>query len=304
MDTYHIRRDCLSAFWLCRETCSVGKLRDHNLFSTEQWPLYSAGCIHKVRTINWRQSQLYPLCYMSCKHWCISHAYFFTPPQHHSISFTMTLCCCTLWWPWLHASCLSVDSVAAGAIGIALAFSVALLVLQKTPSCLDGSSSSTHSNKHQPLWIFFSLNLDDLGILQLLPLFLLASFYNASFSLHCSNNNKITEVVFVAVAFSGTKAQWGCISGRGIFAEAGQQRIQIDFCPFLSKPHLPHPTISHWKWSTPLPQICWSQGRTGWEKHTIHKSLNFTNCDMLWFAQYICELINWKFCLQDFYCVQ
>jgi hypothetical protein len=25
---------------------------------------------------------------------------------------------------------------------------------------------------------------------------------------------------------------------------------------------------------------------------------------MLWFAQYICELINWKFCLQDFYCVQ
>ena len=115
---------------------------------------------------------------------------------------------------------------------------------------------------------------------------------------------KITAVVFVAVAFSGTKAQWGCISGRGIFAEAGQQRIQIVFHPFLSKPHLPHPTISHWKWSTPLPQICWSQGRTGWEKHTIHKSLNFTNCDMLWFAQYICELINWKFCLQDFYCVQ
>ena len=189
-------------------------------------------------------------------------------------------------------------------IGITIALSVALLGPQKTPSCLDGSSSSTHSNKHQPLWIFFSLNLDDLGILQLLPLFLLASFYNASFSLHCSNNNKITEVVFVAVAFSGTKAQWGCISGRGIFAEAGQQRIQIVFCPFLSKPHLPHPTISHWKWSTPLPQICWSQGRTGWEKHTIHKSLNFTNCDMLWFAQYICELINWKFCLQDFYCVQ
>jgi hypothetical protein len=25
---------------------------------------------------------------------------------------------------------------------------------------------------------------------------------------------------------------------------------------------------------------------------------------MLWFAQYICELINWKFCLQDFYCVE
>jgi hypothetical protein len=28
------------------------------------------------------------------------------------------------------------------------------------------------------------------------------------------------------------------------------------------------------------------------------------NCDMFWFAQYICEFINWKFCLQDFYCVQ
>ena len=55
------------------------------------------------------------------------------------------------------------------------------------------------------------------------------------------------KAVFVAVAFSGTKALCGCISGRGIFAEAGQQRIQIVFCPFLSKPHLPHPTISHWK---------------------------------------------------------
>ena len=39
-------------------------------------------------------------------------------------------------------------------IGIAIALSVALLGPQKTPSCLDGSSSSTHSNKHQPLWIF------------------------------------------------------------------------------------------------------------------------------------------------------
>ena len=95
---------------------------------------------------------------MSRKHKGISHAYFFTPPpQHRSISFTMTLCCCALWWPWLHASCLSVDSVAAGAISIALAFSVALLDLQKTLSCFDGSSSSTHSNKQQPLWIFVSL---------------------------------------------------------------------------------------------------------------------------------------------------
>ena len=206
MDTYHIRRDCLSAFWLCRETCSVGKLRDHNLFSTEQWPLYSAGCIHKVRTINWRQSQLYSLCYMSRKHKGISHANFFTPlPQHRSISFTITLCCCTLWWPWLHASCLSVDSVAAGAIGIVLAFSVALLVLQKTPSCLDGSSSSTHSNKQQPLWIFVSLgqswnpaavaSVFSCHILQCLILLAL------------QQQQKITAAVFVAVEFSDIKAQ-------------------------------------------------------------------------------------------------
>ena len=41
------------------------------------------------------------------------------------------------------------------------------------------------------------------------------------------------------------------------------------------------------------------------EKNTQPTNLYFfTNCDMLWFAQYICELINWKFCLQDFYCVQ
>ena len=39
-------------------------------------------------------------------------------------------------------------------IGIAIALSVALLGPQKTPSCLDRSSSSTHSNKHQPPWIF------------------------------------------------------------------------------------------------------------------------------------------------------
>jgi hypothetical protein len=82
---------------------------------------------------------------------------------------------------------------------------VALLVLQKTPSCLDGSSSSTHSNKHQPLWIFFSLNLDDLGILQLLPLFLLASFYNASFSLHCSNSKKSLQQYLLLLHFLAPK---------------------------------------------------------------------------------------------------
>ena len=97
----------------------------------------------------------YAICHVSIR--ASAMLTFSPPPQHCSISFTMTLCCCALWWPWLHASCLSVDSVAAGAIGIVLAFSVALLVLQKTPSYLDGSSSSTHSNKQQPLWIFVSL---------------------------------------------------------------------------------------------------------------------------------------------------
>ena len=135
---------------------------------------------------------------------------------------------------------------------------------------------------------FLSL-LDNLGILQLLPLFFLATFCNASSCLHCSNSKKITAAVFVAVTFSGTKAQGGCISGRGISAQAGQQRIQIDFCPFLSKPHLPHSTTSHWIWSTPPSQICWSHGRTGWEKHTIHKSVHFYE---LWHAL-ICSVYLW-----------
>ena len=278
-------------------------MRDHNLFPAEQWPLCSAnGSIRFVQFIeDKKQLSRYAICHDT--HWRISLTYFFIT---HSItaSASPSLCCFPLLWPWLHASHLSVDDRATFGHWHYYCIECGIVRPSKDPF-LPWRKQQLHPQQQASAPVdFFSLNLDDLGILQLLPLFLLASFYNASFSLHCSNNNKITAVVFVAVAFSGTKAQWGCISGRGIFAEAGQQRIQIVFCPFLSKPHLPHPTISHWKWSTPLPQICWSQGRTGWEKHTIHKSLNFTNCDMLWFAQYICELINWKFCLQDFYCVQ
>jgi hypothetical protein len=52
---------------------------------------------------------------------------------------------------------------------------------------------------------FFPLNLDDLGILQLLPLFLLASFYNASFSLHCSNSKKSLQQYLLLLHFLAPK---------------------------------------------------------------------------------------------------
>ena len=52
---------------------------------------------------------------------------------------------------------------------------------------------------------FFSLNLDDLGILQLLPLFLLASFYNASSSMHCSNSKKSLQQYLLLLHFLAPK---------------------------------------------------------------------------------------------------
>jgi hypothetical protein len=82
---------------------------------------------------------------------------------------------------------------------------VALLVLQKTLSCFDGSSSSTHSNKQQPLWIFVSLgqswnpaavaSVFSCHILQCLILLAL------------QQQQKITAAVFVAVEFSDIKAR-------------------------------------------------------------------------------------------------
>ena len=62
-----------------------------------------------------RQCQLYLLCYMSCKHWCISLAYFFTPTASSS--------------PWL--------SVAVHCDGLGFMPAVSLLiVLLPVPSAL------------------------------------------------------------------------------------------------------------------------------------------------------------------------
>ncbi len=55
---------------------------------------------------------------------------------------------------------------------------------------------------------FLSLSCN-LGILQLLPLFFLVTFCNASSCLHCSNSKKITAAVFVAVEFSDIN-HWHC----------------------------------------------------------------------------------------------
>ena len=263
-------------------------MRDHNLFPAEQWPLCSAnGSIRFVQFIeDKKQLSRYAICHDT--HWGISLTYFssLTASQHQLHHLSIAFHCNGLgFMPAISLLMIVPHSV----IGITIALSVALLGPQKTPSCLDGSSSSTHSNKHQPPWIFSLSTWMILESCNCCLCFFLPHFTMPHPACTAAIAKKITAAVFVAVTFSGTKAQWGCISGRGISAEAGQQRIQIDFCPFLSKPHLPHSTTSHWIWSTPPSQICWSHGRTGWEKHTIHKSVHFHE---LWHAL-ICSVYLW-----------
>ncbi len=131
---------------------------------------------------------------------------------------------------------------------------------------------------------FLSL-LDNLGILQLLPLFFLATFCNASSCLHCSNSKKITAAVFVAVEFSDIKARQGFISGRGIFCTCRATKESYWFLSFFSKLYLSHPTISHWIWSTPLLQICEVMAEEVEKKH------NPQICTFSWTGTYF-DLLN------------
>ncbi len=278
-----MRRACCSAFWLCRATCSMGKLRNHNLFPAEQWPLCSAECIKKVRTIHWKQKSALPLCHMSWYTSAHQPYLLFHHPQHHSISFTISLllstamalasCQPSLCW-WL--CCIL-------SLALLLHWVWHCLALKRPPPALMEAAALPTATSISPCGYSLSqpgqswhpaavASVFSCHVLQFLVLPKMQEL------------QKITVAVFVAVAFSDIKAWWGCISGRGIFCTCRATKESYWFLTFLFKAIFISSNNQPLDLINPSPPDLWSHGRRGWEKMQSTNLYIFMNWDILWFA--------------------
>ncbi len=225
------------------------------------------------------KKQLYPLCFIS---WYVS-AYWpyllFHHPQHHSISFTMTLCCCPLPWHWLHASHLSVDDCAALCHWHCYCLECGIVSPSKDPF-LPWWKQQLHPQQQAAAPVDFCLSWKILESCSCCLCFFLPHFAMPRPACTAATSKKSLWQSLLLLHFLTSK-HGEVASLEGVFfAHAGQQRSHIDFCPFCSKLYLSHPTISHWIWSTPLLQICEVMAEE------VEKKSNPQICTFAWAGTY------------------
>ena len=172
---------------------------------------------HEVRKISPRQITALPaMLYVMIRPYLRFHRL-----QHHSMSFSMALCCCPMYGLGFMSAISLLMIVLHGAISIAIILSVALLVSQETPPALmepaappTAMSSSPRGFLSLSIWMFFES-------LQPLPCFLLATFWNASSCPHCSNSKKSLQLSLLPLHMMASKhGEVASLEGI-LFAEAG-----------------------------------------------------------------------------------
>ena len=139
--------------------------------------------------------------------------------QHHSISFSMALCCCPLYGLGFMSDISLLMTVLHCAISIAIVLSVALLIShENSPALMEPAAPPTARSSNPceflslSIWMIFeSLNHCLIFTCHILQSILLPTMQQWQ---------KIPAAVFAANEYGRIKARQGCISVRGTFCRS------------------------------------------------------------------------------------